>query len=85
MVQNKILFKRFLICSSGGPLVKWSKTIYKILKEGIMGNIHVKSYIILIIGSGGDVIERHFLSRVLAAPFFSGLEPFVQFGHFHQK
>ena len=78
-------FKRFLICSSGGPLVKWSKTIYEISIKGIMGNIHVKSYMILTIGSGGDVIERHFLSRVLAAPLFSGLEPFVQFGYCHQK
>ena len=37
-----MLFKRFLIWSSGGPLVRWSQTIYAILKEGIIGNIHVK-------------------------------------------
>ena len=30
----------FLICSSGGPPVWWSKTICAMLKEGIMGNIH---------------------------------------------
>ena len=35
-------FKRSLIWSSGGPPVWWSVTIYAILKEGIMGNIHVK-------------------------------------------
>ena len=36
------MFKRFLIWSSGGPPVWWSKTIYAIVKEGIMGNIQVK-------------------------------------------
>ena len=30
-------------------------------------------------GSGGDVVKRHFLSKALAAPLFSGLEPFVQY------
>ena len=49
-------FKRFLIWSSDGPPVKWSRTIYAILKEGIMGNIHVKLYEILTSGSGGDVV-----------------------------
>ena len=34
-------FKRFLIWSSGGPSVPWSKSIYAILKEGIRGNTHV--------------------------------------------
>ena len=48
-------FKRFLIWSSGGPLVQWSETIYATLKEGIMGDIHVKLYEILTSGSGGDV------------------------------
>ena len=33
---------RFLIWSSGGPTVQWSGTIYAILEEGIMGNIHMK-------------------------------------------
>ena len=37
-------FKRFLICSSGDPPVQWRGTIYAILKEGIMGIIHVKLY-----------------------------------------
>ena len=36
--------KRFLIWSSGDPPVQWSGSIYAILKEGIMGNIHVKLY-----------------------------------------
>ena len=49
-------FKRFLIWSSGGPPVKWSGTIYAILKEGIMGNTHVKLYEIRTSGSGGDVV-----------------------------
>ena len=43
-----------------------------------MGNIHVKLYEIWTSGSGGDVVERHVLSRALAAPLFSGMEPFVQ-------
>ena len=44
-----------------------------------MGKIHVKLYEIWTSGSGGDVVYRHFLSIPLAAPLFSGLEPFVQF------
>ena len=65
--------------SSGSPPVWCSRTIYDILIEGIMGNIHVKLYEICTSGSGGDVIWRHFLSRALAAPLFSGLKPFVQY------
>ena len=42
VVQEEMSFKRFLIWSSGGPPVQWSKTIYAILKEGINGNIYVK-------------------------------------------
>ena len=49
-------FKIFLIWSSGGPPVQWSRTIYTILKEGIMGNSHVKLYEIITSGSGGDVV-----------------------------
>ena len=51
-----MLFKRFLIWSSGSPPVQWSRAIYAILKEGIMGNIHVKLYEIWTSGSGGDVV-----------------------------
>ena len=50
-----MLFKRFLIWSSGGPHVQWNGTINAILKEGIMGNIHVKLYEIWTSGSG-DVV-----------------------------
>ena len=49
------MFKRFLICSFGGPLVQWSGTIYAILKERIIGNINVKYYEIWTSGSG-DVV-----------------------------
>ena len=49
-------FKRFLIWGSGGPVVQWNDTIYAILKEGIMGNIHVKLYELWTGGSGGDVV-----------------------------
>ena len=72
-------FKRFLIWSSSGPPVRWSGIIYAILKEGIMRNIHVKLYEIWTSCSGGDAFKRHFLSRALAGPLFSGLEPFVQY------
>ena len=50
MVQE-MSFKLFLIPSSGGPPVWWSGTIYAILKEGIMGDIHVKLYEIWTSGS----------------------------------
>ena len=39
---NRKSFTRYLIWSSGGPPVGWIRTIYAILQEGIMGNIHVK-------------------------------------------
>ena len=51
-----MLFKRFLIWSFGGPPVPWRRTIYAIIKEGIMGNIQVKLYGIWISGSGEVVI-----------------------------
>ena len=44
MVQEERYFKRFLNWSSGDPLVQWSRTIYAILKEGMVGNSHVKLY-----------------------------------------
>ena len=74
-------FKRFLIWSSGGPRVQWSGTIYAILKEGTMGNIHVKLYEIRTSGSGGDVVSRKSLRtkdarrRPITIPH---LEPSVQ-------
>ena len=37
-------FKRFLVWRSGFPPVRWSRTIYAILKEGIIGNIYVKLF-----------------------------------------
>ena len=51
-----MLFNRLLTWSSGGPPVRWSKTIYAILKEGIMGNVPVKLYEIWTDGLGGDVL-----------------------------
>ena len=55
-VVQKMSIKKFLFLSSGGPPVQWSGTIYAILKEGIMGNIHVKLYEIWTSGSGEDVV-----------------------------
>ena len=50
-----MLFKRVLIWSSGDPPVQWSRTIYAILEEGIMGNIHLSQNEIWTSGSG-DVV-----------------------------
>ena len=50
-----MLFKRFLIWSSGGPPVQ---NIYANLKEGIIGTIHVKLVEIWTGGSGKDVIIK---------------------------
>ena len=76
-----MLFKRFLIWSSDGPRVQWSGTIYAILKEGIMGNIHGKLYEVRTSGSGGDVVSRKSLrtkdarQRPITIPH---LEPLAQ-------
>ena len=51
-----MLFKRFIIWSSGGSSVGLSEIICAILKEGVMENINVKLYKIWISGSGGDVV-----------------------------
>ena len=57
--RRRILsFKRFLLWSSGGPPVWWSGTIYEILKEGIIRNIHVKLFEIWTCGSGDVVKEK---------------------------
>ena len=85
--------KCFAECSKGSILQyfwpalsdNWSwKPIFDlfesaILVEAIMRNNSVKLFWIWTIGSGGNVIEIHFLSRALAAPLFSGVEPLVQF------
>ena len=52
----KMSCKRFLIWSFDDPPVQWSQTIYAVLKEGIIGNIHVKLYEIRTSGSGEDVV-----------------------------
>ena len=57
------MFKKILIWSFGGPPVWWSKTIYAILKEGIIGNICVKLFEIWTSGSGGDVVQRKSLRK----------------------
>ena len=50
VVQEEMTFKRFLIWTSGRPPAWWSGTIFAILKEGTMGNIHVKLYEVWISG-----------------------------------
>ena len=54
-VVQEMSFKRSFL-SSGSPPVWCSRTIYAILKEGIIGNIHVKLYGIWTSGSKGDVV-----------------------------
>ena len=54
--------KRFLTWSSSGPPVLWRGTIYAILKEDIIGNIHVKLYEIWTSGSG-DVFKEKVYAR----------------------
>ena len=44
-----------------------------------MGNIHVKLYEIWSCGLRGDNDSIYFFSGALAALFFNGAEPFVQF------
>ena len=39
---GEMSLKIFPIWSSGDPCVRWSRTIYAILVEGIIGNLHVK-------------------------------------------
>ena len=77
--EEEMSFKRFLIWSSGGPPAQRSGTIYAILKEGILENIHVKLYEIWTSGLSGDVVLKRFLSRALATPLFGRLEPVVQY------
>ena len=50
-----MLFKRYLIWSSGGPPVRWSGTIFAVYEDGIIRNIQMKLYEILTSGSG-DVV-----------------------------
>ena len=56
VVEEKMPLNRFLVWSSGSPPVWCSLTIYAILKEGIMGNIHEKLYGIWTSGSKGDAV-----------------------------
>ena len=52
--RGRCCIKDFYLEPGGSP-VQWSGTIYAILEEGIMGNIHVKLYEIWTSGSG-DVV-----------------------------
>ena len=71
VVEEEMSFKSFIIWGSGGPPVQWSRTIYAMLKEAIMGNIHVMLYEIRISGSGVDAVSSYFLSGTLVALLFS--------------
>ena len=52
-VVQEMLFKIFLIYNSGSPFVRWSRTIYAILVDGIMGE-HSCEIIFLIWTSGSE-------------------------------
>ena len=72
-------FKWCLIWRSGDPCVQGSGTIYAILVEGIMGNLHVKLFQIWISGSGGDVFKEKKLQTDRRKPIaIAHLEPSVQ-------
>ena len=58
VVQEEMSFTIFRIWSSGDPPVQWDGTINAILKEVIIGIIHVKLFEIWTSGSGGDVYGR---------------------------
>ena len=77
MVQEEISFKRFLI--SGGPLEQWSQAICAILKEGIMGNIHLKLCLKKRFTDGGWTMDgqRDDRQRLITIAY---LEPSVHVG-----
>ena len=83
MVQEEISFKRFLIWSSGGPLVQWSQAICAERvswgTEGIMGNIHVKLCLKKKFTDGGWMMDgqRDDRQRLIT---IAHLEPLVHVG-----
>ena len=54
--RRRSCLKDFLSGSSASPPVCWSRTIYAVLKEGIMGNTLVKLFGIWTSGSGGNAV-----------------------------
>ena len=56
LAHEEILFKRFLIWSSGSPHVQWSRNIYAILVRALWGTF-IWSYLkFWTSGSGGDLM-----------------------------
>ena len=55
-VQTFVHFCRGYYEEIWRPTFSWSDTIYAIMKDGIMGNIHVKLHEVWTSGSGGDVV-----------------------------
>ena len=54
---EEMSFLRFLTWSSGGSPVQWSGSIYIILTEGILGNIHPKLF------KFGPVVQEEMLFK----------------------
>ena len=77
-LEEKTNFPDFSL-TSGHPAFKdisyGSRTICAILVEYIMRNNSVKSFWIWTSGSGGNAIQRYFLSGAMAALLFSRVEP----------
>ena len=55
VVQEEMSFKRFLSGALAALLFSGAEPFVQFLKEGIMGNIHVKLYEIWSSGLGGDI------------------------------
>ena len=84
--RRRSCLKYFLSGSSGSPPVCWRRTIYAVSKDGIMGNTHVKYYGIWTSGSGGNAVQRYFISRALAAPLLVDRNHLCNFGRrYHEE
>ena len=67
-VVQEMLFKRFLIWSSGSPPVWWSRTIYAILKEGSCEVIWNMDPVILLPAHPASFAHKFLFQRVPASP-----------------
>ena len=70
LFRRRCRLKDFLSRALAVLLFSRAEPFFAILKEGIMGYIDVKLYGIWSSGSEGDVVQRHFLSGVMAALLF---------------
>ena len=86
VVHEDMLYKDISYLELWWPFCWRSKTIYAILVKGIMRNNSVKLFRICTSGSGGDVVWRHFLSRVLWKPLcLTEQDHLCNFGRRHNE